>query len=278
MRVVGPPAQVTLQDLVISGGHVPDGSAQTQPPGKPGGILVENASLTASRVEFFGNVAGRRGDAPIGGGAGGTGGDGGGIAGDQRQPVHLRQRRQRRRAAARCDRERGTGGAISLRNGSTLTLLRSTGRHCRAGITQALLGGNPGPVFGGALVVDGGNATISQSNFDRNGSESVSGTSIGVVGGGSLVLRQSSVTRNDEGVAALAAHDATLQLSNAAFAANGNEGYAILLGYDATADMDFVTVSGNPRGSTAPPPRASSATATASFPATPPVIARDRSR
>lgn len=258
MHIIGPSVQIVLEDMTITGGHAPDGHFEAV--GESGGaILVENVSLTASHVHFLGNVAGRGGDAKTSTGPGGSGGDGGAISASNATldiSDSLFDFDHGGQAGSPGPAFSfgilgggGSGGAISLRAGSTLMLARSTLSNNGAGTATVPFGSSPPMTFGGALFVSGNSvATVSQSVFDANaGDDYTFGIAIAVTGG-SLAMTQSSVTRNSGLFSAVLAQNATLQLTNVTVAGNADVDSAIVLAQSASMSMDFVTVSGNHNG------------------------------
>lgn len=270
VQIVGPSIQVTLQDLMISGGHAPDAASPGAPGAPGGGILVSNATLTLQRVELFGNRAGSGGDAPAGMFSfGAAGAAGGGLAADASAVTVSDSLLTFNHGGVGGNSPLGSpmsfpgtggaGGAISLSNSSTLTLQRSTLTANASGVGGLLFGTTPtNSGYGGALYLDSNSAAlVTQSDFDGNASGDTSigiaGGGIAVIGGAALTLTQSSVTRNVSrfGGGIYASSAATLQLSNDTFAANqASLGGAIYLDNTA-ANIDFGTISNNtaPTGS-----------------------------
>jgi len=262
MQIIGPSIQVSLHDLMISGGHAPDGSEASK--GAPGGgILVSNATLTLQHVELFGNLGGRGGNAFDGQFSfGGEGGAGGGLAADASVVTVSDSLLTFNHGGAGGNASEGSymshagfggdGGAISLANNSTLTLQRSILTANASGLA-GLFDADADSGSGGALYLDSNSiATVTQSDIDGNAagdtSSSAYGGGIAVLGGATLELIQSSVTRNESslfGGGIYASLAATLLLRNDTLAENqASVGGAIFLQYT-PAVIDLGTISGN---------------------------------
>ncbi len=255
---------MTLRDLTISGGHAPDAASIEQDGAPGGGILVSNASLVLQRVELFGNVAGKGGDAPSTGMLtfAADGGAGGGLAADASvvtisdSLLTFNHGGIGGNAGAGAPLSSpglgGAGGAISLGDSSTLTLQRSTLTANASGIGGSLFGTPSSSGYGGALYLVGNSAAlVTQSDIDANASGDTSigiaGGGIALIGGAALTLTQSSVTRNVSrfGGGIYASSAATLHLENDTFAANeASLGGAMYLDNTA-ATIDFGTISDN---------------------------------
>ena len=264
VQIVGPAIQVTLRDLTISGGHAPDAASIEQDGAPGGGILVSNASLVLQRVELFGNVAGKGGDAPSTGMLtfAADGGAGGGLAADASvvtisdSLLTFNHGGIGGNAGAGAPLSSpglgGAGGAISLGDSSTLTLQRSTLTANASGIGGSLFGTPSSSGYGGALYLVGNSAAlVTQSDIDANASGDTSigiaGGGIALIGGAALTLTQSSVTRNVSrfGGGIYASSAAALHLENDTFAANeASLGGAMYLDNTA-ANIDFGTISAN---------------------------------
>ena len=261
MQIIGPSIQVSLQDLMITGGHAPD-AADEGTGARGGGLLVSNATLTLQRVELSGNLGGRGGDAFDNTFTfGGDGGAGGGLAADASVVTVSDSLLTLNHAGAGGNASEasfmsypgdgGDGGAISLTNNSTLTLQRSTLTANASGL-GGLFGTDPNSGYGGALcLASNSTATVTQSDIDGNaaGDTSIgtSGGGIAVRGGASLDLTQSSVTHNVSrlGGGIYAFSPATLLLRNDTLAANQASAGGALFLQNTAAVVDFATISGN---------------------------------
>jgi len=260
MQVIGPSIQVRLQDLMISGGQVPDASDEASG-ARGGGLLVSNATLTLQHVELFGNLGGRGGNAfDSQFTSGGDGGAGGGLAADASVVTVSDSLLTSNHAGAGGNAAEaymshagfgGDGGAISLTNGSTLTLQRSSLTANASGLA-GLLDADADSGYGGALCLDSGStAIVMQSDIDGNAAGDTNvgsnGGGIAVLGGGTLELTQSSVTRNVSrlGGGIYVASPATLLLHNDTLAANQASAGGAIFVQNTSAVIDLATISGN---------------------------------
>jgi len=260
MQIIGPSIQVSLQDLMISGGHAPDGSDEASG-ARGGALLVSNATLTLQHVELSGNLGGRGGNAFDNQfSSGGDGGAGGGLAADASVVIvsdsvltanHAGDGGNAAEAYMSHAGFGGDGGAISLINNSTLTLQRSSLTANASGLA-GLLDADADSGYGGALCLDSSStAIVIQSDIDGNAAGDTSigsnGGGIAVRGGGTLEVTQSSVTRNVSrlGGGIYVASPATLLLHNGTLAANQASAGGAIFVQNTSAVIDLATISGN---------------------------------